>query len=225
MTTKIQFWWLALPCLRFPQLLCFRYYARYFFTGSYRILITTLKGRYLFSSLIRYLFIDFFLWNIFVVTLVKYVVTYCFIWSVILVNPISKPFYFFWHAIPNQVIYEVLLTSSLSGDFSEVPETSQKIFALYVKKDITWISLISHVKLYRGDCQISHAKTSLDYIFVIFLLVVGEKIKMVELRGHGVHLPQWTHQKYVYRLNNSHGKLTRNWKKGCITTAVRKINR
>ena len=152
-------------------------------------------------------------------------VTYCFIWSVILVNQISKPFYFFWHAIPNQVIYEVLLTSSLSGDFSEVPETSQKIFALYVKKDITWISLISHVKLYRGDCQISHAKTSLDYIFVIFLLVVGEKIKMVELK-HVILTCSPEHTKNICTYGTVLTKnLTGNWQKNSyIIKPIRKIH-
>ena len=171
------------------------------------------------------LYSHIFLWNIFVVTLVKYVVTYCFIWSVILVNQISKPFYFFWHAIPNQVIYEVLLTSSLSGDFSEVPETSQKIFALYVKKDITWISLISHVKLYRGDCQISHAKTSLDYIFVIFLLVVGEKIKMVELK-HVILTCSPEHTKNICTYGTVLTKnLTGNWQKNSyIIKPIRKIH-
>ena len=43
-------------------------------------------------------------------------------------------------------------------------------------------------------------------------------------RGHGAHLPPQTHQKYIYMWNNSHGKLTGNWKKKSYTTkAARKI--
>ena len=44
------------------------------------------------------------------------------------------------------------------------------------------------------------------------------------VRRHGTHLHQQTQQKYIYRWNDSHGKLTGNWHKNSYTAkAARKI--
>lgn len=41
----------------------------------------------------------------------------------------------------------------------------------------------------------------------------------------GIHLPQWTHQKFIHTWNNYHWKLTRHWQKdSCTTKAIIKIH-
>jgi len=46
------------------------------------------------------------------------------------------------------------------------------------------------------------------------------------VRGHGAHLPPYTHQKYIYSWNNAHKKLTGNWQKKSYMNkpAVRKTS-
>ena len=40
--------------------------------------------------------------------------------------------------------------------------------------------------------------------------------------GYGTHLPQQTHQKYIYIWKNSRWKLTGNWQKDSYTTKAEK---
>lgn len=65
----------------------------------------------------------------------------------------------------------------------------------------------------------------LQVILSIFTIkLFGEEDQDGRVGGHGTHLPWPTHQKHTYLWNNSHGKLTWNWKNSETAKSARKIS-